>query len=88
MPDANPKKRFKYELIPLFAMFGTVFLIIIGIIFSKNFSKIISIADNVPIAMMLIIVEFFTWMSLKQAATNDEFTRAGERHKIYEDMIR
>ena len=54
----------------------------------EDFWKIISKPDNVPIAMMLVIVEFFTWLSMKQAAKNDEFTRAGEREKIYEDMIR
>ena len=87
-PVKTATPRFKYEMIPLYAMVATISLIIIGMIFSKNFSKIISIPDNVPIAMMLIIVEFFTWLSLKQAAANDAYTRAGERHKIYEDMIR
>ena len=82
------KRRFRYERIPLYALYITVILMIVGIALSDNFYKIISKPDNVPIAMMLIIVEFFTWLAFKQAAQNDQHTRDGERYKIYEDMIR
>lgn len=79
---------FKYENIPLWLLYLTIALIIVGFVASKNFRAIISIPDNVPIAMMLIIVEFFTWLAFKQAAQSDRHTRAGQREKIYEDMIR
>jgi len=81
-------RRFKYERIPLVILVITISLIGFGMVASENFHLIISKPDNVPIAMMLIIVEFFTWWAFKQAASNDEHTRNGERHKIYEDMIR
>jgi len=82
------KKRFAYEKIPLYCMYGTIILYVVGMVLSKDFLNIVSKPDNVPIAAMLLIVEFFTWLALKQAARNDEFTRAGERGKIYEEMIR
>jgi len=82
------KKRFRYELIPLYCLYGTIFLMILGFLTSKNFKGIISLPDNIPIAMMLIIVEYFTYLGLRQAAANDEFTRTGQRQKIYEEMIK
>jgi undecaprenyl pyrophosphate phosphatase UppP len=82
------RNRFQYEKIPLYCMYATIVLMVIGMILSHEFLKIISKPDNVPIAAMLVIVEFFTWLALKQAASSDEHTRNGERHKIYEDMIR
>ena len=66
----------------------TIFLMAVGFIASPTFREIISKPDNVPIAMMLIIIEFFTWLAFKQAAQNDQYTREGQREKIYEDMIR
>jgi undecaprenyl pyrophosphate phosphatase UppP len=81
-------KRLAYEKIPLYLMVVTIALMIIGIVASENFSAIILKPDNIPIAAMLVIIEFFTWVAFKQAAQNDEYTRKGERQKIYEDMIR
>lgn len=80
-------KRFEYEKIYFWIMIGTIVLMALGAVASKNFYAIISKPDNIPIAIMLVIVEFFLWLSFKQAASADEHTRRGERHKIYEDMI-
>ena len=81
-------KRFRYDIIPLWSLIITVVLIVVGFLISPTFRKIISIPDNVPIAIMLLVVEYFTWLAFKQADRSDEYTRQGQREKIYEDMIR
>ncbi|MBI5368528.1 MAG: hypothetical protein HZA54_15950 [Planctomycetes bacterium] len=43
-----------------------------------NFRKIVTQPDNVPIMAMLYIVGFFYWLSLRQAAINDERIEAGK----------
>ena len=82
------KRPFRYDDAIFWIMIGTIAIMAIGMVASKNFYKIISIPDNVPIAMMLLVVEYCIWISFKQAADNDEHTARGERHKIYEDMIK
>jgi hypothetical protein len=37
-----------------------------------NFNKIVAKPDNVPIVALLFILGFFLWLSLRQAAINDE----------------
>jgi len=66
----------------------TILLMVVGFIGSPTFREIISKPDNVPIAAMLIIIQFVTWIAFKQSAQNDHNTRQGHREKIYEDMIR
>src|SRR5258705_5389911 len=46
--------------------------VFIASLFDKNFAKIVTKPDNVPIAGMLFLVGFFLWVSLKQAYYNDE----------------
>jgi undecaprenyl pyrophosphate phosphatase UppP len=82
------KKKFRYEKLYFWLMIGTIVLIALGMATSATFLQIISKPDNVPIAIMLVVVEFFTWLAFKQAARNDDYTREGQRQKIYEDMIR
>ncbi len=44
----------------------------------KNFNKIVTKGDNIPIVGMLAGVIFFTWLSLRRAVINDERTKRGE----------
>ena len=43
----------------------------------KNFFIIVSKPDNVPIIGLIYLVGFFTWLSLRQAAINDERLEKG-----------
>lgn len=44
-----------------------------------NFWKILSVPDNVPIVLMMLLVSFYTWLAFKQARRND-------RHGIQEAL--
>ncbi len=44
---------------------------------NENFRRIVTYPDNVPIVAMLIIVFFFTWLSMFQAYRNDARIAAG-----------
>jgi hypothetical protein len=44
----------------------------------KNFWKIVSKPDNVPIVGLIFVLGFFTWWALRQAAINDERIERGE----------
>jgi hypothetical protein len=55
-------------------------LVIVFFVFSlrnDNFRSIVTYPDNVPIVSMLIIVFFFTWLSMFQAYRNDERIKVG-----------
>jgi len=43
-----------------------------------QFQKIVTKPDNVPIAGMLFLVGFFTWLSLRRAVINDDLMERGE----------
>ncbi|MCK6485194.1 MAG: hypothetical protein L6R00_13785 [Phycisphaerae bacterium] len=43
-----------------------------------DFLKIIKKPDNVPITMMIFLVGFFCWLSLRRAAVNDQRMERGE----------
>ncbi len=43
----------------------------------KNFRSIVTYPDNVPIVGMLVLVFFFSWLSLYQAYRNDDRIKAG-----------
>ncbi|MBI4563908.1 MAG: cytochrome C [Planctomycetes bacterium] len=43
-----------------------------------NFNKIVTKPDNVPIVSLVFILGFFLWLSLRQAAINDERIERGE----------
>ena len=45
---------------------------VVSILDDLNFRAIVAKPDNVPIVMLLFIVGFFLWLSLRQAAINDE----------------
>ena len=57
--------------------------LVLGIVFlafslqNDQFRSIITYPDNVPIAGMLVLVFFFTWLSMYQAYRNDARVKAG-----------
>jgi len=56
---------------------ATIFFIVS--LFDKNFAKIVTKPDNVPIAGMLFLVAFFVWVAFKQAFDNDDRMARGLR---------
>lgn len=65
----------KYAVIPpiLYLIFMGLSVGIPGVVEGDpNFQKLIFKADNVPIIMLQIMLYFFLWLSLRQAAINDE----------------
>jgi len=51
-----------------------------------QFVEILLKPDNIPIAAMLILVLFFTWISLKQALLNDRLVEEGREDEILKHM--
>jgi len=77
-----------------------LFLTVAFVVFSwsdPNFQAIVSKPDNIPIAIMLLLVGFFTWLSLKQGFHNDarrklglppaELTEANKKVWVWPDLI-
>ncbi len=57
---------------------GAAVLFFIAAAPDKNFWKIVSKPDNVPIVGLIFVLGFFTWWALRQAAINDERIERGE----------
>lgn len=53
-----------------------------------NFFAILTKPDNIPIAGMLLLVLFFTWIGLRQAFKNDRLIEEGKKDKILDGMWR
>jgi hypothetical protein len=51
-----------------------------------QFIDILRKPDNIPIAGMLILVLFFTWVALKQALRNDRLIEEGREDEILRHM--
>jgi hypothetical protein len=51
-----------------------------------QFVEILTKPDNIPIAGMLFLVLFFTWVALRQALRNDEHLRDGKLDEVLRDM--
>ena len=66
----------KNSVITAFFVFGTVFLWWAWP--DKNFNKIITKADNLPIIILVFSVVYFTWLSIRRAVINDERIKRGE----------
>jgi hypothetical protein len=60
------------------AILGATVLFFIAAAPDKNFWKIVSKPDNVPIVGLIFVLGFFTWWALRQAAINDERIERGE----------
>lgn len=52
----------------------------------QNFLEIVTKPDNIPIAGMLLLVLFFSWLALKQAFRNDKLIKEGKKDEIPEEM--
>jgi hypothetical protein len=53
-----------------------------------QFIEIISKPDNMPVAGALLLVVFFTWVSMRQALRHDRLIREGKKDQIIEEMQR
>jgi hypothetical protein len=51
-----------------------------------QFLEVLTKPDNVPIAGLLVLVLFFTWVSLKQALRNDRLQEQGRQDEILKEM--
>ncbi|MBI2358106.1 MAG: hypothetical protein HYV04_04240 [Deltaproteobacteria bacterium] len=54
----------------------------------QNFLGILTKPDNIPIAGMLLLVLFFTWIGLRQAFKNDRRIEEGKKDQILDEMWR
>jgi hypothetical protein len=51
-----------------------------------QFFEILFKPDNIPIAGMLVLVLFFTWVALRQALRNDRLADQGREEEILKEM--
>ncbi len=54
----------------------------------QQFLEILFKPDNIPIAGMLFLVLFFTWVALRQALRNDRLVEQGREDEILKEMQR
>jgi hypothetical protein len=52
----------------------------------RQFLAILLKPDNIPIAGMLVLVLFFTWVGFKQALRNDRLSEQGREDEILKEM--
>ena len=52
----------------------------------RQFLDILLKPDNIPIAGMMVLVLFFTWLGLKQALRNDRLLEQGREDEILKEM--
>lgn len=51
-----------------------------------QFLDILLKPDNIPIAGMLVLVLFFTWVGFKEALKNDRLVEQGREDEILKEM--
>jgi hypothetical protein len=54
----------------------------------RQFLGILVKPDNIPIAGLMVLVLFFTWVALKQALRNDRLIEQGREDEILKEMQR
>ena len=54
----------------------------------ENFLAIVSKGDNMPIAGLIPIIVFFTWLSLKEAFRHDRLIEEGREEEILDEMYK
>jgi hypothetical protein len=54
----------------------------------ENFLEIVSKGDNMPIAGLIPIIIFFTWVSLKEAFRHDRLAKQGREDEILDEMYK
>jgi hypothetical protein len=52
----------------------------------KQFLDILLKPDNIPIAGMLVLVLFFTWVGFRQALRNDRLIEQGREDEVLKEM--
>ena len=52
----------------------------------ENFLKILTMPDNIPIAVMFFASIFLGWLAFKKALKNDKLIKEGKEEKIIEEM--
>ena len=69
---------------------GTLLAIIAGAAVDHDFLLIVTKGDNIPIVGMLILVIFFTWISLAQGVENDRIIEDtdGDMQQVYDEMCK
>jgi hypothetical protein len=51
-----------------------------------QFLEILLLPDNIPIAGMLLLVFFFTWLGFREARKNDDLISEGRRDDVLKEM--
>jgi hypothetical protein len=51
-----------------------------------QFMEILTKPDNIPIAGMMFLVLYFTYLAFKQARVNDELIGEGKRDEVLKEM--
>ncbi|GAC1352892.1 MAG: hypothetical protein NVS3B20_15040 [Polyangiales bacterium] len=54
----------------------------------ENFLAIVSKGDNMPIAGLIPIIAFFTWLALKEAFRHDRLIEEGREEEILDEMYK
>jgi len=52
----------------------------------RQFLDILLKPDNIPIAGMLVLVLFFTWVAFRQALRNDRLMEQGRHDEVLKEM--
>lgn len=52
----------------------------------RQFLEILFKPDNIPIAGMLVLVLFFTWVGFRQALRNDRLMEQGRGDEVLKEM--
>ena len=52
----------------------------------RQFLDILLKPDNIPIAGMMVLVLFFTWLGFRQALRNDRLIEEGRGDEILKEM--
>src|SRR5215813_13332777 len=59
-------------------VFAFMFIFLGLSMFDREFRKVVTKEDNVPIVGMLFLVPFFTWFSMREAVRNDQRMAEGK----------
>lgn len=51
-----------------------------------QFLEILTKPDNVPIAAMLLLILFFTWIAFREARKNDQLIEEGKEDEVLKEM--
>ncbi|GAC1525607.1 MAG: hypothetical protein NVS3B10_24430 [Polyangiales bacterium] len=54
----------------------------------ENFLAIVSKGDNMPIAGLIPIIAFFTWLALREGFRHDRLIEEGREDEILDEMYK